>query len=50
MFYKGIYISRNLRGYYTAWLNYAGRYCQSETLQDCKKMIAADQKKEITSK
>lgn len=47
MYYKGVYICRNQYGYFTAWLDYAGRYCQSETLQGCKRMIAEDIKKTI---
>ena len=50
MFYKGVFISRNQYGYFVAWLDNAGYYCQAETLSGCKKMIAADQKREITNK
>ena len=40
--YKNTLIERNIHGYFTAFLTYAGRYIQCDTLASCKKMIAAD--------
>ena len=40
--YKNTMIERNTRGYYTAFLSYAGCYIQCDTLASCKKMITAD--------
>lgn len=50
MIYKGVYISRNQYSYYTAWLDCAGMYCQSETLEGCKRMINDDLNRRIVCK
>ena len=47
MYYKGVLIERNGYGYYTAWLDNAGRYCFADTLKACKEMIKEDLAKAI---
>lgn len=50
MMYKGVYIERNYRGYYVAWLSNSCRYCQADTLTACRQMIEDDLKRNITCK
>ena len=46
MVFHGVTIERNARGYFVAWLDYAGLFVQCDTLAACKKRILQDQEKQ----
>ena len=45
MVYLGVTVEKNVHGFYAAWLDNAGRYCQCDTLKGCKEMIKKDKEK-----